>query len=90
MVKLNNLVETNRRLIDELNRTNNTWDSIVSRANELESKIQVLQQQLSNYSLALLNGGVGAKPPLRPDVSSSTTYRRQLGRCVVANKSQPS
>ncbi len=59
IAKLNNLVETNRHLVDELNRANNTLDHIVSRTNELETRVQVLQQQLSNYSLALLNGGGG-------------------------------
>lgn len=61
IAKLNNLVETNRHLVDELNRANNTLDHIVSRTNELETRVQVLQQQLSNYSLALLNGGGGRK-----------------------------
>ena len=89
IAKLNNLVETNRHLVDELNRANNTLGHIVSRTNELETRVQVLQQQLSNYSLALLNGGVDAKPHLKPDVDSFTTYRRRLGRCVVANRSQP-
>lgn len=59
IAKLNNLVETNRHLVDELNRANNTLDHIVSRTNELETRVQVLQQQLSNYSLALLDGGGG-------------------------------
>ena len=49
IAKLNNLVETNRYLVDELNRANSTLDYVISRTNELETRVQVLQQQLSNY-----------------------------------------
>ena len=55
--KLNELVETNKRLVNQLNDTNRQLDDILDRTAKLDQKVQILQQQLSNYSLALLGGG---------------------------------
>lgn len=55
--KLNELVETNKRLVNQLNDTNRQLDDILDRTAKLDQKVQILQQQLSNYSLALLEGG---------------------------------
>lgn len=57
--KLNNLIEINNRLANELDNATHKLDDVINRADELDRKIQVLQQQLSDYSLALLNGGGG-------------------------------
>ena len=57
--KLNNLIEINNRLANQLDNATHKLDDVINRADELDRKIQVLQQQLSNYSLALLNGGGG-------------------------------
>ena len=55
--RLNELVETNKRLVNQLNDTNRQLDDILDRTAKLDQKVQILQQQLSNYSLALLGGG---------------------------------
>lgn len=57
--KLNELVETNRHLANQLDDVNRRLDDILNRTAELDQKVQILQQQLSNYSLALLSGGGG-------------------------------
>ena len=59
--KLNELVETNRRLANQLDDTNRRLDDVLNRTAELDQKVQILQQQLSNYSLALLSGGSGSR-----------------------------
>ena len=86
--RLDNLIKINQRLTEQLDNITHRLDDTINRTDELDRKVQILQQQLSNYSLALLNGGVDAKLHLKLDANFFVTYRKQLGRCVVANRSR--
>lgn len=57
--RLDDLIKINQRLTEQLDNITHRLDDTINRADELDRKVQILQQQLSNYSLALLNGGGG-------------------------------